>query len=94
MKTIVTGQSLSNGDIFRNRRLQKIKKLYKHYGKCDNQQQFKHNLEATMVSIPKVFTGNSPISPMTPPTLKKPSVRKSLCLITKKLNVKNKTTIY
>ena len=46
-----------------------------------------------MVSTPEVFYDNSPRSPMDPPTLKKPSSRKSLCLFTNILVMKNKTAI-
>ena len=46
-----------------------------------------------MVTTPEVFPNNSPRSPMTPPTLKKPSDRKSLCIFTNTLDVKNKTAI-
>ena len=45
-------------------------------GKCDDQQQFKDIIEAAMVSTPKGFTDFSPISPMTPTPVNKPSSRK------------------
>ena len=93
MKTIGTDWWFSNSAIFEHRWLQNIKKLYKHSGKCDNQQQFKDIFEAAMVSNPEGFTNNSPISPMTTPTIKKPSARKSLCLFTNILHVKKKTAI-
>ena len=35
-----------------------------------------------MVSTPEGFTYNSPISPTKPTPVKKPSARKSLCLLT------------
>ena len=41
MNTIGVDQSLSNSDLFEQRCLQNINKLYKHAGKCDDQQQFK-----------------------------------------------------
>ena len=44
-----------------------------------------------MVSTPEGFNDNSPISPMTSTPVKKPSARKSLCLFTNILDVKNKT---
>ena len=44
-----------------------------------------------MVSTPEGFTDNSPISPMTSTPVKKTSARKSLCLFTIILDVKNKT---
>ena len=44
-----------------------------------------------MVYTPEGFTDNSPISTMTLTPLKKPSSRKSLCLFTNILDMKNKT---
>ena len=52
MKNIGIDQSLSNSDIFEDRCLQNINKLYKHAEKCDNQQQFKYILEDATVSTP------------------------------------------
>ena len=46
-----------------------------------------------MVSTPKRFTDNSPISPGPPIIDKKCSARKSLHLFTEALDVKNKTTV-
>ena len=46
-----------------------------------------------MISNPEGFNYNSPISPMTPTPVKKPSARKSLCLFTKILDAKNKTAV-
>ena len=46
-----------------------------------------------MVSTPEGFTDNTTRSPMTPPTLKKPSARKSMCIFTNILDVKKKTAI-
>ena len=91
MNTIGIDQSLSNNDLFEHKCLQNIKKLYKHAGKCDNQQQFKDILEANMVYTSEGFIYNIPISPMTPTPAKKPSARKSLCLFSKILYVKKKT---
>ena len=65
----------------------KIKKLYKHAGNCDEQQQLKYFLGAYMISCPEGLTNNSPGSPMTPTPVKKPSARKPLCLFTNKLDV-------
>ena len=44
-----------------------------------------------MVSTPEGFTDNSPISPMKSTPVKKSRARKSLCLFTNILDVKNKT---
>ena len=94
MNTIGIDQSLSNSALFKHMCLQNIKKLYKNSRKCDNQQQFKYILEAAMVSTPEGFTNNSPIYPMTPPTLNKPNARKSLCIFTYILYVKKKTATH
>ena len=52
MKTLGIAQSLSKNAIFENKCLQNIKKLYKHAVKCDEKQQFKDIIKATMVSPP------------------------------------------
>ena len=88
VKTIGIDQSLRNSALFIHICLQNINKLYKHAGKCNNQQQFKDIIETAMVSTTGLFTDTSPISPMNPETLKKPSARKSLCLFTNILYVK------
>ena len=46
-----------------------------------------------MVSTPEGLPDNSISSPMTPTPVKKPSARKSLCLFTKILYVRNKTAV-
>ena len=91
VQTIGVDQSLSNNALYEHKRLENIKKIYKQAGKCDDQQQFKDFLEADMVYTPEVFTNNSPISLMTSAPVKKPSVRKSLCMFTNILEVKSKT---
>ena len=45
-----------------------------------------------MVSNPEGFTNNSPISPMTSTPVKKPNARKSLCIFTNILYLKEKTS--
>ena len=52
LQTIGIDQHLSNNDPYKHKCLEKIKKLYKHAGKCGNQQQFKDILEADMVYTP------------------------------------------
>ena len=42
----------------------------------DDNQQFKYIIEEDIVSNPEGFTDNSPISPMTSTTVKKPRARK------------------
>ena len=88
VKTIGIDQSLSTNSLSEHKCLQNIKKLYKHSGKCDDQQQLKDILEADMVSTPEGYTNKSPISPMTPTPAKKPIDRKSLCLFTNIFDVK------
>ena len=94
MNTIGIRQSLSNSALFKHRCLQNINTLYKHYGKCDVQQQFKDILEISMVYTPEGFTDNSPRYPMIPAPVKKPSAIKSLCLFTNIFYMKNKTAIH
>ena len=89
VKTICIDQSLSNNALFEHKCIKNINKIYKHAGKCDNQQQFKYILEANMVSTTEGFTYNSPRSPRIPTPVKKQSDKKSLCLFTNILDVKN-----
>ena len=93
INTFGIDQLLSNNDMFEQKCLQNIKELYKHAGKCDNQQKIKDILEAPVVSTPEGFTNNSPIYPMTPTPDNKTSARKSLCLFTNILDVEKKTAI-
>ena len=83
VQTICIHPSLSSNAIYEHKCLENIKKLYKQSGKCDEQQQFKDILEAAMFYTTEGFTDNSPISPMTSTPVKKPSVRKSLCILLK-----------
>ena len=91
MKNIGIEQSVSNNALYEHKFLQKINKLYKHAGKCDNQQQLKDILEAAIVSTTEVLTDNNPRSPMGSTPVNKPIAGKSLCLFTKISDVKNKT---
>ena len=50
VKAIAINHSLSNTALFEHKCPQNIKKLYKHSGKCDDQQQFKDTTEGAMVS--------------------------------------------
>ena len=90
VQTIGIHLYLSNNAIYEHKCIENIKRLYKQYGKCDYQQQFKDILEAAMISTPEVFTNNSPISPMNPTLVKKPSAQKSLCMFTNILDVDKK----
>ena len=93
VKTIGIDKSLRNNSLFEHKCLPNINKLYKHVGKCDDQQQFKDIIKAAMVFTPEGFTNNSPISPMKPTSVKKLSAIKSLFLFTNILYVKKKTAI-
>ena len=84
-------QYLSNNYLYENKHLEKIKKLYNHAGKCDNQQQLKYILEYAIVYTPEGFTNDSLISSTTSTPVKKTSDRKSLCLFTNILDVNQKT---
>ena len=92
VQTIGNQPSLSNNSIYEHKCLKNTKILYKQAGKCDNQQQFKDILEATMVSNPELLIYNSPISSMKPTPVKKPSARKSLCMFTNILDVNKKNS--
>ena len=93
MEIIGINKSLSNSALFEHTCLQNIKKLYKYARKCDNQKKFKDIIEAAMVSNSLGFTNKNPISPTTPKKVNKKSARKSLCIFTNILYVKNKTSI-
>ena len=78
VQTIGIHPSLRNNAIYEHKCIENIKKLYKQTGNCDDQQQTKDIIEASMVSNPEGFTDNSPISTMKSTPFKKPSARKSL----------------
>ena len=88
--TIGIVQSLSNNALYEHIFLQIINKLYKQAGKCDYQKKFKDIIEAAVVYTPEGFNNDSPIYPMTSTPVNKPCARKSLCLFTTILYVKNK----
>ena len=90
MKTIGIDQSLLKRSSFEHKRLNNIIYIYQHAGKCDDQQNLKDILDATMVLNTEEVTEDSPNMPMTSTPVKKPSARKSLCLFINILNVKNK----
>ena len=91
MKTIGIDQSLCTRSYFEQKYLKNIKYIYQHAGKCDDQQNLKDIIDASMVSTTEVVTDKSTNVPMTSTTVKKTSARKSLCLFTNILNVKKKT---
>ena len=61
VQTIGIDQSLRKNAIYEHKCLENIKKLYKQYGKCDDQKQLKDILAADMVSTTELFTNNSPL---------------------------------
>ena len=91
MNNICIDQLLCTRPSFEHKYMNNIKKLYQYADKCDDQQNLKDILDATMVSTIKGVTYNSPNVPLTSTPVKKPSARKSLCLLTNIFNVKPKT---
>ena len=73
--------------------LEKIKKLYKTAGKCDNQHQYKAMLESAMVSTPEGCTYNILMTPNPYVSTKKPSAIKSIHQFSETLYVKHKTAV-
>ena len=51
------------------------KKIYKHAGKCDDQQNLKDIIDAAILSTPEGVTDNSPNVHMSSTPVKKPSAR-------------------
>ena len=90
MKTICIDQSLCISYYFEHKYMNNIKKIYQHASKCDDQQNLKDVLDASVVSNPEVVTDNIPNVPMTSTPVNKPSARKSMCLFTNIFNVKNR----
>ena len=88
MKTIGIDQSLFTMSSFEQKCLNNIQKIYQHAGKCDNQENLKDILDATIVSTPEGVTDNTTNMPITSTSVKKQSARKSLCLFINILNVK------
>ena len=91
MKTIGIERSSFTRSSFEHRCMNNIKKIHQHAGKCDNQQNLKDILEASLLSTAEGLTENSTDVHMTLSSFKKPSARKSLCLFTNTLDVKPKT---
>ena len=52
MKTMGIDQSLCNRSCFEHKCLNKIKNIYQHEGKCEDQQNLKGILDAAMVLTP------------------------------------------
>ena len=56
--TIVVDQSISNKDLYEHICMEKIKKVYKFSGKCDNQQKYKAIIEVALVYNTQGLMGN------------------------------------
>ena len=67
--------------------LKNIKYIYQHAGKCDDKQNLKDIIDASMVSTPKEVIYDSPNVSMTSTPVKKLSSGKSLYLFTNIINV-------
>ena len=59
MKTVGIDRSSFNMSTFEHICMNNIKKIYQHTGKCDDQQNLKDIIEATLLSTPEVFIDNS-----------------------------------
>ena len=80
MKTIGIDQSLCTKSYFEHKFMNKIKNIYQHAGKCDDQKNLKDIIDAAMVSTPEWFTDNSPNVPMTSTLIKKKQVLGHHCV--------------
>ena len=60
MKIIGIDQSSFARSSFEHRCMNKIKKMYQHAGKCDDQQNFKYIIYASILSTPEGVNNNSP----------------------------------
>ena len=65
MKTIGIDQLLYKRYSFEHNFLNKIKKIYQHAGKCDDQQNLKYIIDAAMVLTPEGVKDDSPNVSMT-----------------------------
>ena len=90
MKTIVIDQSLCTRSSFEHKGMNNIEKIYQHAGKCDDQNNLKGIIDATIVSTLEGVKDNSPDVTMKSTPGKKPSAGKSLCLFSNTLDVKPK----
>ena len=91
IKNIGIDQSLCTRYSSEHKCMNNIKKIYRHAGNCDDQQNLKDILYAYMVSTLKGVTDNSSNVTIISTPFKRPSARKSLCLFTNVLDAKRKT---
>ena len=82
MKIIGIYQSLCTRSSFEQKCMNNVKMIYQHAGKCDDQQNLKNILDASMVSTTEGVTDNSNNVPKASIPVKKSSARKALCLFT------------
>ena len=87
MNTIGIYQSSFTMSTFEHRCMNNIKKIYQHAENCDDQQNLKDILEASLLYNPEGFIDNSP-NVHIPSTPIKKNTSKSLCLFTNILDVK------
>ena len=78
MVTIGVDQLLSNIEMYENRCLENIKKLYKYASKWYDKQKYKAIIKISMISTPEGYANNSLISIGPYFTVKKLSARNSL----------------
>ena len=79
-------------DIYEHKCLENIEDYTNKLVSVTTSKKIKYIIEAAMVSTPEGFAKNSPISPMISTPIKKPSAQKSLCMFTKKFEVKKMLT--
>ena len=65
METIGIDQYSFSRSYFEHRCMNNIKKIYQHAGKCDDQQNLKYIIDATILSTPEGVIDNSPSVNMT-----------------------------
>ena len=65
MKTIIIYQSSFTRSSFEHIRMNNIKKIYQHAGKCDDHQNLKDIIDADIMSTPEEVTYDSPNVPVT-----------------------------
>ena len=79
--------------MYEHRFLENIKKLYKHAGTYEYQEQYKAIIETALVSTPARCTNNSPMTPNPSVYNKKHSARKPLWQFTDTFGVKHKNDV-
>ena len=72
------------------------KKIYQHAGKCDDKQNLKDIIDATILSTPEGVTDNSPNVHMPSTPVKKPSAKEIIVFVHKHIgcSTKNRQTSF